>query len=143
MKRKLTEDEIIRSFDRAMAEGWIYVVYQPKYNHSTGRLIGAEALMRWRDPECGEQAPDDFVPVMEKHGLIHRADLFVFEQICRFHSDCPSYMLPISFNVSRHDLYGRDYVNEVEAIRRRYEVPVEFFRAEITETSAIGGFGLI
>ena len=143
MKRKLTEDEIIRSFDRAMAEGWIYVVYQPKYNHSTGRLIGAEALMRWRDPECGEQAPDDFVPVMEKHGLIHRADLFVFEQICRFHSDCPSYMLPISFNVSRHDLYGRDYVIEVEAIRRRYEVPVEFFRAEITETSAIGGFGLI
>ena len=143
MRKKLTEEEIVRSFERAMAEGWIYVVYQPKYNHSTGRMIRAEALMRWNDPECGEQYPDDFVPVMEKHGLIHRADLFVFEQICRFHSDCPSYMLPISFNVSRHDLFGHDYVNEVEAVRRKYEIPVEFFRAEITESSAIGGFSLI
>ena len=143
MHRRMTEEEIIRSFDKAIEEEQIYVVYQPKYNHATGRLVGAEALMRWRHPEFGDQYPNDFVPVMEKHGLIHRADLYVFEQICRFHTGCPSYMVPISFNVSRHDLFGHDYISEIEAIRRKYEIPVRFFRAEITESSAIGGFELI
>ncbi|MBQ6913748.1 MAG: EAL domain-containing protein, partial [Acidaminococcaceae bacterium] len=143
MHRKMTEQEIISSFDEAITNGQIYLVYQPKYNHSTGRLIGAEALMRWRHPELGEQLPDDFIPIMENYGLIHRADLFAFEEICRFHNSCPNYMLPISFNISRHDLFGHDYVNEIEAIRRRYDVPVHYFRAEITESSAIGGFDLI
>ena len=143
MHRKMTEQEIISSFDQALKEGQIYLVYQPKYNHSTGRLIGAEALMRWQHPEFGEQLPDDFIPVMEDYGLIHRADLFAFEEICRFHNSCPNYMLPISFNISRHDLFGHDYVSEIEAIRRKYDVPVQYFRAEITESSAIGGFDLV
>ena len=99
MHRKMTEQEIISSFDEAITNGQIYLVYQPKYNHSTGRLIGAEALMRWRHPELGEQLPDDFIPIMENYGLIHRADLFAFEEICRFHNSCPNYMLPISFHL--------------------------------------------
>ena len=139
----MTEQEIISSFDQAIKEGQIYVEYQPKYNHSTGRLIGAEALMRWNHPEFGEQVPNDFIPVLEQYGLIHRADLYVFEEICRFHNSCPNYMLPISFNISRHDLFGHDYVSEIEAIRRKYDVPVQYFRAEITESSAIGGFDLV
>ena len=143
MYRKMTEQELISSFDQAITNGWICAEYQPKYNHSTGRLIGAEALMRWRDPDCGEQLPEDFIPVMEKYGLIHRADLFVFEEICRFHNSCPNYMLPISFNISRHDFSGHDYVSEIEAIRRKYEIPVQYFHAEITESSVIGGVELI
>ena len=143
MQRQMTEEEIIASFDQAIAEGQIYLCYQPQFNHSTGRLVGAEGLMRWRHPEFGEQYPSDFIPVMEKHGLIHRADLHAFELICQFQSSCPSYSLPISFNVSRHDLFGHDYVNELEAIRKQYGVPVQYLRAEITESSAIGGFNLI
>ena len=143
MQRQMTEEEIIASFDQAIEENQIYLVYQPQYNHSTGRLVGAEGLMRWRHPEFGDQYPSDFIPVMEKHGLIHRADLHAFELICQFQSSCPSYSLPISFNVSRHDLFGHDYVNELEAIRKKYGVPVQYLRAEITESSAIGGFDLI
>ena len=75
MQRKMTEEEIIGSFDQAIEEGQIYLKYQPLYNHSTGRMIAAEGLMRWNHPEFGEQMPADFIPVMEKHGLIHRADL--------------------------------------------------------------------
>ena len=143
MQRQMTEGEIIASFDKAIEENQIYLVFQPQYNHSTGRPVGAEGLMRWRHPEFGDQYPSDFIPVMEKHGLIHRADLHAFELICQFQSSCPSYSLPISFNVSRHDLFGHDYVNELEAIRKKYGVPVQYLRAEITESSAIGGFDLI
>ena len=80
MHRQMTEQEIISSFDQAIKEGQIYVEYQPKYNHSTGRLIGAEALMRWNHPEFGEQVPNDFIPVLEQYGLIHRADLYVLKR---------------------------------------------------------------
>ena len=140
----MTEEEIVRSFDQAIADGQIRVHYQPQYNHSTGRLIGAEGLMRWEHPEYGAQYPADFIPALEKNGLIHRADLMVFEYICRLQHSCPDNVrIPISFNVSRHDLFGHDYVDELEAVRNRYGVPVKYLRPEITESSAIGGFDLI
>ena len=141
--RPMTDEEIIRFFEKAIVEGQIFVYYQPQYNHSTGRIVGAEGLMRWRHPEFGLQYPVNFIPVLEKYGLIHRADLHVFEHICRFQSSCPpSVRIPISFNVSRHDLFGHDYVNELEEIRKKYDVPVKYLRAEITESSAIGGIDL-
>lgn len=145
MKRRMTEDEIVRCFfEQAIAEGQICVYYQPQYNHSTGRLVGAEGLMRWSHPEFGMLYPMDVIPFMEKYGVIHRADLYVFEQICRFQSNCPeSVRIPISFNVSRHDLFDHDYVNELEMIRKKYNVPVKYLRAEITESSAIGGIDLV
>ena len=144
MMRQMTEEEIVRYFERAMDEGQICVHYQPQYNHSTGRLIGAEGLMRWIHPEHGVQYPSDYIPVLEKHGLIHRADLYVFEQICRFLKKLPpAVRIPVSFNVSRHDLFGHDYVEELESVRKKYDIPVKSLRAEITESSAIGGIDLI
>ena len=53
MQRQMTEEEIIASFDQAIAEGQIYLVYQPQYNHSTGRLVGAEGLMRLLSEKSG------------------------------------------------------------------------------------------
>ena len=142
--KQMTDKEFIDSFDEAVLNGQICVYYQPKFNHSTGRLIGAEALMRWNHPEYGLQSPLFFIPVLEKYGLIYRADLCVFEQICQFLQKCPSYLrIPISFNVSRYDLFRHDYISDLEIIRRRYDVPVKYLQAEITESSAIGGLKLV
>ena len=85
---KMTERELLDSFDDAMKNGHIYVVYQPKMNHSTGRMIGAEALVRWRDPVHGIQYPSDFIPVLEESRKICEADLHVFETVCRFQRKC-------------------------------------------------------
>ena len=142
--KRLTEMEVVRYFEQAIHDRQICVHYQPQYNHSTGRLVGAEALMRWNHPEYGPQSPADFIPAMEKYELIYRADLYVFKEICRFQSNCPSAdRIPISFNVSRHDLLEHDYVDELEAIRKEYNVPVQYLRVEITESSADGGFDLV
>ena len=54
----MNEDELINSFDAALKDGSIFAVYQPQINHATGRMIGAEALMRWKDPEFGMQLRD-------------------------------------------------------------------------------------
>ena len=146
MQKTMTEQEILSGFDEAIRENQIFACYQPQYNHSTGRMTGAEALMRWNHPEFGRQYPADFIPVLEKHGLIHRADLHVFETVCRFQRECLDAQIPVvpvSFNISRHDIFERDYISEIEKIRQKYDIPVKYLRAEITESSAIGGIELV
>lgn len=142
----MSESEILREFSDSIQNGYIYPHYQPQYNHMTGRMVGAEALMRWEHPVFGPQYPNNFIPVLEDAGLIVTADLFMVEQICRYQRACIDQALdtiPISFNISRVDLLAQDYIDTIESTRERYDVPVRLLRAEITETSAIGGLDLV
>lgn len=146
MNRAMTEQELLDNFDEAVSSGHIYATYQPKINHSTGRMIGAEALMRWKDPVNGMQYPSDFIPVLEKHDLIYRADLAMFDRVCDFLRRCLNVGITpvtISVNMSRYDIYRKNYVEEIEKIRKKYDVPVKFIHVEVTETSAIGGIELV
>ena len=142
----MTEQELLACFEDAIRFGHIHVLYQPKINHSTGRMIGAEALMRWTHPVFGVQYPSDFIPVLEKNDLIYRADLCVFESVCRFLRGCLDEgrkPVPISVNMSRYDIYRKNYVDKIEALRVQYEIPVKYLHVEVTETSAIGGMELV
>lgn len=145
-RRRMNEQEIVSFFDDAIAYGHIYVCYQPKMNHVTGRMIGAEALMRMAHPLYGQQFPMDFIPVFEKNNLIFRADLYVCECVCKFLRKCLDSdvtTVPISVNMSRYDIYNHDYVDQIEAIRKKYDIPVQYLHIEITESSAIGGMELM
>ncbi|MCR5775700.1 MAG: EAL domain-containing protein [Lachnospiraceae bacterium] len=146
-KRQLTFDEIKEKFPDALKNGNIYVCYQAQINHVTGRLAGAEALMRWEDPDHGPQYPADFIPFLEQADLIFKADLFVFREVCALQNYCRNRnipLVPISVNMSRYDIYNNNqYVEEIEKIRREYGIPVDMLRIEITESSAIGGTKLI
>ena len=149
MPVKMTEQELISSFDEAIKLDYIYACYQPQINHSTGRMVGAEALMRWNDPVHGMQYPSDFIPVLEKNKLIYLADLHIFEQVCKFQRKCRDEkisLVPISVNMSRFDILNKDkidYVDAIEATRKKYDVPVQYIRVEITESSAIGGIEIM
>ena len=149
MPDKMTEQELVSSFDEAVKLNHIYAYYQPQINHSTGRMVGAEALMRWNDPVHGIQFPSDFVPVLEKNNLIHKADLHIFEQVCKFQRKCLDEkisLVPISVNMSRFDILNEDkidYVDAIEALRQKYDIPIKYIRVEITESSAIGGMELM
>ncbi len=146
MNKIMTEQELLECFDDAVRFGHIFVNYQPKINHSTGRMVGAEALMRWTNPEYGMQYPSNFIPVLEKHDLIYRADLAVFERVCRFLRSCLDTGItpvPVSVNMSRYDIYRKNYVEEIEKLRKQYDIPVNYLHVEVTETSAIGGMELV
>ena len=146
MKRKMLANEIADGFQSAMREQHLYPCYQPQINHSTGRMVGAEALMRWGHPDFGLQLPSDFIPVLEERDLIFAADIHIFECVCRFLRKCLDGgipVVPISVNMSRFDVFRHEYVDEIEKIRRQYEIPVKFLRVEITESSAIGGMKLM
>ena len=146
MAKRMTGQELIGCFDEALRNGHIFVCYQPKMNHTTGRMIGAEALMRWKHPEFGMQYPSDFIPVLEENDLIYKADLHVFEDVCKFQKALLTDRIsavPISFNMSRHDIIHEDYIDLLEKIRIKYDIPVRLLHVEITESSAIGGMELV
>lgn len=79
MEPKLTDNEIISSLDIALKSGEISAYFQPQYDHSTGLLVGAEALARWSHPVKGMISPVEFIPVLERYGEIYKLDLKIFE----------------------------------------------------------------
>jgi len=137
----LGEQEITGIMATALAEKHFVVYYQPQYNHSTGMLLGAEALVRWKHPEKGLISPGVFIPIFEKTGFITKLDLYVFEQNCSFIRNCMDRgyaVVPISTNFSRHDIYQPDFVESLEKIRLKYDIPSKYLCVEITESAVIG-----
>lgn len=137
----LGEQEIVGMMSTALAEKHFIVYYQPQYNHSTGMLLGAEALVRWKHPEKGIISPGVFIPIFERNGFITKLDLYVFEQVCAFLRKCLDsdiFAVPISTNFSRHDIFLPGFVEKLEEIRNKYDVPVKYLRVEITESAVMG-----
>lgn len=135
------ENTIIGTFARAMELGQFVVYFQPQCNHATKTLVGAEALIRWKHPEKGIIAPIEFIPVLEKSQQITELDLFVFEECCRFLKSYAAKGLkvpPLACNCSRVEIYAEGYVERLEAIRKRYDIPAKLLRIEITESAAAG-----
>jgi len=140
----LTEQEVVGIMSYALADRQFVVFYQPQYDHTTGALVGAEALVRWKHPEKGLISPGIFIPIFEKNGFITKLDLCVFEEVCIFLRKCIDKnmnVVPISTNFSRHDIFQPDFISRLEGIREKYNIPAEYLRVEITE-SAITGTGM-
>lgn len=138
----ISEQEIAGAMAGALTEQQFSVFFQPQYNHSTATLMGAEALVRWQHPERGMISPGRFIPIFEKNGFITKLDFYVFEQVCRFQKQCMEQgipLVPISTNFSRYDIFQPDFVERLELLRERYEIPVRYLRVEITESAIVGG----
>ena len=128
---------IIDNLDRAIAEGWIKVYYQPIVRATNGRVCDEEALARWDDPEKGFLSPAAFIPVLEASRLIYKLDLYMVDQIIKklkVQQDAGLHIVPQSVNLSRSDFDACDIVEE---IRRRVDdagIGRENLTIEITES---------
>ncbi len=137
----LSEQEIFGSMNVALAEEQFLVYYQPQYNHSTGMLIGAEALVRWEHPEKGLISPARFIPIFEKNGFITKLDFYVFDKVAKFikkSMDNNFSIVPVSVNFSKNDIFLPDFVENLEKIRTSHGVPSKYLRIELTESILIG-----
>lgn len=136
--RILREQEIISEMDAALANHNFEVWFQPQYNHSSGALVGAEALVRWRHPERGLISPGEFIPVFERNGFIYELDKYVWEQTCvllkRWREEGRD-PVPVSVNISRVDVFRKDLIDVITGLIRQYEIPVELLRLEVTESA--------
>ncbi len=134
----LREQEIVSDMKGALESGQFEVWYQPQFNHSSGALIGAEALVRWNHPQKGIINPDEFIRVFERNGFIYELDKYVWNEVCRYireriaEDDIP---LPISVNVSRCDLFCEDVTDRISEAVDKNKIPIELLRLEITESA--------
>lgn len=131
------EKEIDNTMEKALINGEFEIYFQPKINVNTNKVAGAEALIRWDSPTMGFLAPDKFIPYFEKNGFIVKLDLFVFEKVCkqlREWIDQGVEPIPISVNLSKRDLYDKDYLTHYKNIQRKYDIPSHLLEIEFTET---------
>ncbi len=137
-KQILDEQEIVSQMNHALKSKQFEVWYQPQFNHDSRALIGAEALVRWRHPERGLISPGLFIPIFERNGFVYEVDKFVWEQACIFLKEMknsPLGIIPVSVNVSRYDLIREDLVSTIISLVKKYRIPVEMLRLEITESA--------
>lgn len=127
LKQKLTAE---------IKNGTFTVLLQPKINLQTGKVSGAEALVRKLDP-CGEIiSPGMFIPLYEKQGIVQAVDYHVLETVCKTMEGWKAANIAfptISTNFSRITIVDENFVENICKICRRYEVSPKMIDVEITE----------
>lgn len=129
---------IEENMDKALKERQFQVYYQPKISLETGKISGAEALVRWIHPEQGTISPGAFIPIFEDNAFITKLDMYIWEKVCNDLAEwkqrgLPSF--PISVNVSRRDFNDPDLSEKIISLVDRYQIPHSYFHAEVTESS--------
>ncbi|HPE38923.1 MAG TPA: EAL domain-containing protein [Bacillota bacterium] len=134
------EQEIVNEMRSALESGKFCIYLQPQFNHATGKLFGAEALVRWNHPTKGLISPGSFIPIFEKNGFITQLDEYIWECACVQISEwlkADKMPVPISVNISRLDLYNTNLITVLEGLLEKYKVPHELLRLEITESAYV------
>ena len=134
------ELDILNESRIALKRRQFYLALQPKCRITTGKIVGAEALVRWKHPERGMIFPGQFIPVLEKNGFISDLDLYVWEEVCRYIRkwiDAGIKPVPVSINVSRIDMLSMDVVKELNNLVDKYNIEKKYLKVEITESAYV------
>ncbi len=119
--------------------------FQPRVRISDGRIVGAEALLRWTDPRLGVVSPKEFIGIAEESGLIHELGLYVFRKACRQLRDWQDRGIQLgvlSVNFSAHQLLVATFIDEVDRVIDETGVDPRYVEVEITETSMLFDLGV-
>ena len=116
----------------AVAEGKIDVAYQPLMDPSGTRVLGVEALARWRDPELGTVSPEIFIPLAEETGLIQQIGQHVLRRAVEDGKAWPD--ISVAVNVSASQIHHGDVVEVVHDVLRESRFPAQRLEIEITES---------
>lgn len=129
----------------ALVEKEFVVYLQPKFSLKTGKQVGAEALVRWMHPVKGLLYPGRFISLFEKNGFIVELDMYILEELCRrlrvwIRKGIKP--MPLSFNVSMHNLFNGEFVGKVVDMIHKYGIPANLIMLEISEEAIAGNLEL-
>lgn len=125
---------------RGVANNELEMFYQPRVSLATGRITGAEALMRWRDPQRGLIPPKDFIPLAEECGLIIPMTQWALRDVCRQQKQWLASevgTVPVSVNLCAEHFYDESLVETIQQALLDHDLPAEYLEIEITESAAM------
>lgn len=133
----LSDRKIESSMHAALLNREFCLYLQPKVDIQTSTIVGAEALVRWNNPEEGLIAPDSFIPLFERNGFIIQLDEFIWEETCkvlRAWLDAGLKPLPVSVNVSRMHIHDTRFCEKLPRLLAKYNLPPQLLELELTES---------
>ncbi|MBU5441543.1 EAL domain-containing protein [Paenibacillus sp. MSJ-34] len=122
---------------KAMSNREFVLHYQPQIEMETGRIVGAEALLRWNHPVKGMVSPSVFIPLAEENGLIVPLGEWVLEEACRQNKawqDAGLPPIPVSVNLSVRQFLLQNLYEKVEHVLKKTGLDARYLDLEITES---------
>ncbi|KTD57745.1 putative bifunctional diguanylate cyclase/phosphodiesterase [Legionella shakespearei] len=140
MEEDFTQNKImLNELKRSIENNDLEIYYQPLVELASGKIVGAESLVRFEHPVYGILSAEKFIPLVEGTSLIHLLTAFmlkgVIKQIASWHE--AGYMLSASVNLSVKDASDRELPGFIEKLLRDYEVAPEFLKLEFTERACL------
>ena len=138
MLNELKEQQQLRGeLEHALDNHEVCFCLQPKCNSITRAIVGMEALVRWNHPTRGCVPPAEFMPLLERTGLVTRLDQYIWESVCQTlqkWQESGSNLVPVSVNVSVQDILNLDVPQIFADLVEKYKLEPKLLLAEITET---------
>jgi diguanylate cyclase (GGDEF)-like protein/PAS domain S-box-containing protein len=135
--RRLVLESKLRN---AVEQNRLHLVYQPKVDLHSGRVIGMEALLRWVEPDLGFVPPDEFIPLAEEIGCISKIGRWVLLDACRQNKEWQDRGLnsvPVSVNVSSRQFSDTDLLEVVTEVLQETGLEPQWLELEITESAML------
>ena len=121
------------------------LVYQPQTELNGGQVVGVEALLRWRTLDYGLIYPDQFIPMIEEHGLMSQLGNLVIEKACKqiykWGSENSS-KVRVAVNISAMQLQNYEIIDFVEKCIEKYDINPSSLEFELTESSLVKDLAL-
>lgn len=124
----------------AMNRDELELYYQPRVDLKTGKVVGAEALIRWNHPEHGLMTPDQFIPIAEESNLIIPLGYWIMERACQDWQALQEWGVKdihLAINLSFKQFHDEALAETVSAIIKKYPIKPEFLEFELTETTVM------
>lgn len=136
-QRVKNERLILSTKEQALREQEFLIYLQPKIELIPNKIVGAEALVRWRRPDGSMLQPGAFIPLFEENGFVLLLDFYVYQEVCKLIRgwlDEGRTVVPVSVNVSRLHLYQRNFVEEIRKLINEYQIAPKYIEFELTES---------
>lgn len=134
--------QIAKNLSRALHAGELELYYQPKVHLDTGTLSGAEALLRWNDPERGWISPAQFIPIAEARGMMGALGKWVLQEACRqikaWQQAGLQFSGRLAINLAAQQLEEADIANSIQGIVRAAGLTPACLELELTESGLMG-----
>lgn len=137
MQSTKEEQQMLAEVEAAVRDEQFEVWLQPQFDYRNGKIIGAEALARWKHPALGLIMPGAFIPVLERSRQINILDEYVWDKACQYINrwSKKGINIPVSVNVSRLDIQNPNMCDKLNTLVKKYDIAPEYLRLEITESA--------